>query len=55
MITRTSEEKDIGEIMAIVAEAKQYFRENGIPQWQSEYPCADDIRKDIGHGGMVVE
>ena len=55
MIIREAEEKDIGEIMAIVAQAKQYFRENGIPQWQSEYPCADDIRKDIGHGGMVVE
>ena len=55
MKIREAEEKDLKQIMEIIAEAKAYFRANGIPQWQGEYPCVEDIRRDIGNGGTVIE
>ena len=55
MKIREAEETDLKQIMEIIAEAKAYFRANGIPQWQGEYPCVEDIRRDIGNGGTVIE
>lgn len=55
MEIREAEEKDLKQIMEIISQARAYFRANGIPQWQGEYPCEDDIRNDIGNGGMVIE
>lgn len=55
MRVKEAEEKDLKQIMEIIAEAKAYFRANGIPQWQGEYPCVEDIRRDIGNGGTVIE
>ena len=55
MKIREAEEKDLKQIMEIIAEAKAYFRAAGIPQWQGEYPGVEDIRRDIGNGGTVIE
>ena len=55
MVIRESEEKDLKQIMEIIADAKAYFRTNGIPQWQNEYPTEADIRADLRKGGTVIE
>lgn len=55
MEIREAKEKDLKQIMAIITQAKAYFRANGISQWQGEYPCEEDIRNDIEHGGTVIE
>lgn len=44
---------DIGSIMSIIRQAQEFFRENGIDQWQNNYPneetVADDIKNNIGY------
>lgn len=56
MEIRKAEMKDLDQIMEIIRQAKQYFHDNGIPQWQSEYPDETDIRADIeNNGGVVLE
>ena len=35
---RPAEEKDLGDIMLIVRQAKNYLRKNRVDQWQGEYP-----------------
>lgn len=54
MEIRNAEEKDLKQIMEIIAQAKEYFKANGIPQWQGPYPTEADIRNDLGHGATVV-
>lgn len=44
---RKSAIKDIDEIMRIINEAKLYFKENNINQWQDGYPNKDVILNDI--------
>lgn len=44
---RKSVEKDIDEIMKIINEAKLYFKENNINQWQDGYPNEEVILNDI--------
>ncbi len=54
LVTRVRE-KDIFAVDAIFRQARKYFRENGIPQWQAEYPGVADIRKDMAQGiGFVA-
>lgn len=54
MELREAEEKDLKEIMEIIAQAKEYFKANGIPQWQGPYPTIEDIRNDLGKGATVA-
>ena len=52
---RRAEEKDIPFIVEIIQEAKDYFAQNGIPQWQTRgYPDASDVREDIENHGAYV-
>jgi len=52
---RRAEEKDILFITEIIQQAKDYFVQNGIPQWQTRgYPDASDVRKDIHNQGAYV-
>lgn len=47
---------DIEDVMAIINEAKSYFKEQGIDQWQDGYPNTDTIINDINnHEAYVLE
>ena len=54
MIVEKAEEKDIPDIMKIIDQAKQWFRDHGIDQWQNGYPVASDIEEDIRNQGSYV-
>lgn len=54
MLFRKSEKKDVKIIMEIINEAKEYFRENGIDQWQNGYPNEESILGDIAEGENYV-
>lgn len=49
-----AEEKDIPSIMRIIDQAKRWFHDQKIDQWQNGYPLAEDIRKDIENRGSYV-
>lgn len=51
MEIKETEQKDIKDVVLIISQAKHYFRENGIPQWQGDYPNEMDILKDIENYG----
>lgn len=53
MIRKTRVE-DIPSVMNIIHEAQQYFKENGIPQWQNGYPDENQILNDIQEDGSYV-
>lgn len=44
---RKTTKKDIESIMKIINEAKEYFKENKINQWQDGYPDTKVIEEDI--------
>lgn len=54
MIIRKATCADLAQIMKIVNEARAYFAAEGIPQWQGEYPSAEDFRSDIEGGRLYV-
>lgn len=55
MITvRKAEKTDLDRIDGIVNEARKYFRDAGIPQWQGEYPSRRDFEEDIAGGRSYV-
>lgn len=54
MLFRKSEKKDVKNIMEIINEAKEYFRENEIDQWQNGYPNEESIFEDIAEGENYV-
>lgn len=45
-----AKKEDLGEILELIAEAQEYFRSQGIDQWQNGYPNADVIGEDIANG-----
>ncbi len=45
---------DLDRIMEIVNEARAYFKANGIPQWQGEYPSRADFESDIEGGRLYA-
>lgn len=53
MLVRKCTKEDIADVMKIICEAKAYFKENHIPQWQNAngYPNVIDIEKDIQKQG----
>ena len=44
---RKAVETDINDIMNIIKQAQAYFKEQGINQWQDNYPNVETIRNDI--------
>ena len=44
---RKSTKNDVPKIMNIVKQAQNYFKEQGIDQWQNNYPNIDTINSDI--------
>ena len=44
---RKSLKRDIKDIMKIIKQAQVYFKENGIDQWQNNYPNEEVILRDI--------
>lgn len=54
-ITHTKKE-DIYSVVEIMNEAKQYFKQHHIPQWQNEngYPNEKDVQWDMHKGGSWV-
>lgn len=54
MTVEQAEEKDIPAIMRIIDQAKKWFHDNGIDQWQNNYPLAEDIQRDIQNNGSYV-
>lgn len=51
---RKSEKKDVEIIMEIINEAKDYFKSNGIDQWQNGYPNEEVILNDIKNDESYV-
>lgn len=43
MELRKSSRSDIESIMKIIHQAQNYFKENGIDQWQNNYPNEETI------------
>ncbi|MBN7575950.1 GNAT family N-acetyltransferase [Clostridium sp. 2-1] len=46
---RKALETDINDIMNIIKQAQAYFKEQGIDQWQNNYPNPETIRNDIAN------
>ncbi|WP_042272339.1 GNAT family N-acetyltransferase [[Clostridium] dakarense] len=44
---RKSVKKDIDSIMKIINQAQEYFKEQGVDQWQNGYPNKNTINDDI--------
>ena len=51
---RKTEEKDIVIVMNIVNQAQEYFRSQGINQWQNGYPTKNVFTQDICNGRSYV-
>ncbi|MDO5813432.1 MAG: GNAT family N-acetyltransferase [Bacillota bacterium] len=47
MILRQTKLEDVSRVMEIINQAKSYFKENGIDQWQDGYPNEETIKRDI--------
>ncbi len=54
MVFRKAEEADVYNIMNIIKQAQDYFKENGINQWQNNYPNSDTIKNDIKNNNSYV-
>lgn len=54
MVFRKANHNDIDRIYEIIRQAQEYFRQNGIDQWQNNYPNPDIIKKDIENGECYV-
>lgn len=51
---RKALEEDINSIMKIINQAQDYFREQGINQWQNNYPNFETIKNDINNSNSYV-
>lgn len=51
---RKSAETDINNIMKIIKQAQAYFKEQGIDQWQNNYPNVEAISGDIANNNSYV-
>lgn len=47
MILKKTKLDDIDKVMEIINQAKQYFKNNNIDQWQEGYPNEESIKEDI--------
>ena len=48
---RKSTKSDVSKIMEIVKQAQEYFKSQGIDQWQNNYPNDEVINNDINNVG----
>lgn len=48
---------DVDDVMAVIKQAQDYFKEKGINQWQNNYPNSETINNDIlsGHSYVLVK
>ena len=44
---RPATEPDIGDILLILRQARNYMKKHRLDQWQGEYPAEADIRRDL--------
>ena len=51
---RKSTKSDVIKIMEIVKQAQEYFKSQGIDQWQNNYPNDEVINNDINNGESYV-
>lgn len=51
---RKSAKSDVDGIMNIIKQAQAYFKEQGIDQWQNNYPNYETINNDIDNGISYV-
>lgn len=49
-----TEKSDIDEIMHIIRIAQKYFKDEGIDQWQNNYPNEKIIEKDVDNNNSYV-
>lgn len=54
MKLRKTKYSDLESIMQIIAQAQIYFSEQGIDQWQDNYPNKESLRADIDRGESYV-
>lgn len=54
MNVRASEIKDLSRVMDLINQAKEYFKDNNINQWQKGYPDISTILDDIISGNSYV-
>lgn len=51
---RKTVKADIDNVMVVIKQAQDYFKEQGINQWQNNYPNSDTINNDITNGHSYV-
>ncbi|GKX66236.1 GNAT family N-acetyltransferase [Inconstantimicrobium mannanitabidum] len=51
---RKTDIMDINQVMNIIKQAQTYFKNQGIDQWQNNYPNTETIRKDIENNYSYV-
>lgn len=51
---RKTNHKDIENVMEIIKQSQQYFKEQGIDQWQNGYPNPQVIKNDIDNNNSYV-
>ena len=51
---RKTVEADIDSIMKIIKQAQDYFKKNGVDQWQNNYPNVEVIDNDMKAGNSYV-
>lgn len=51
---RKAIKSDIDSIMSIIKQAQNYFKEQGINQWQNNYPNVEVISNDIERGDSYL-
>ena len=54
MILRPTKIEDISRVIDIINQAKTYFKNNDIDQWQDGYPNEETIEKDIENNEAYV-
>ena len=54
MEIRKAVKSDVNNIMKIIKQAQEYFKNQGIDQWQNNYPNIDTINSDILNGNNYV-
>jgi len=54
MIFRQTEEKDRGQVINLWRQAREYFRVQGIDQWQDGYPDEAELAADMEQGESYV-
>ncbi len=54
MVFRKTTEQDLDQVMKIIKQAQEYFRNNHIDQWVNNYPSIETIKNDIANGYSYV-